>query len=179
MLVENIKREVIRLKAKYQTDDPFELCGAMDIMVRKMPMGTHEASCKGFFMVNSRCKTAVINNDLPSHIQRIILPHELGHGVLHSSPAVRTFHEFSLFDETDRLEYEANIFASEFLLTDSDVLDALADRMDFFHTASMLEVPPELFDFKLRLLRKQGYQIEAPYIAHSNFLRRDIDKPLN
>ena len=159
LLVENIKREVIRLKAKYQTDDPFELCGAMDIMVRKMPMGTHEASCKGFFMVNSRCKTAVINNDLPSHIQRIILPHELGHGVLHSSPAVRTFHEF--------------------LLTDSDVLDALADRMDFFHAASMLEVPPELLDFKLRLLRKQGYQIEAPYIAHSNFLRRDIDKPLN
>lgn len=31
----------------------------------------------------------------------------------------------------------------------------------------------------LYALRKQGYQIEAPYIAHSNFLRRDIDKPLN
>lgn len=179
MLAENIKREALRLKAKYQTADPFDICDSMKIRVSLIPMGKHETSCKGFFLVNARCKIATINSDLPDHIQRIILPHELGHGVLHSSPSISTFHEFSMLDNTDRMEYEANIFAAEFLLEDDEVFDALHQRLNFFQTASLLEVPPELLDFKLRLLQKQGYKIAAPYIAQSDFLKRDIEQPMS
>lgn len=107
MLVELIKRESNRLKMKYRTNDPEEVCHAMNISVKYTSMGTSEGSCKGFYMANSRCKIAVINNDLPVHIQRIILPHELGHGVLHVTPALCTFHELTVLNESNRLEYEA------------------------------------------------------------------------
>ena len=85
MLAMAIKQEASRLKMKYQTDDPYEICRSMDIQVMKRPMGTNPQSCKGFFLVTSRCKLVVINSDLPDTIQRIILAHELGHAVLHLS----------------------------------------------------------------------------------------------
>ena len=63
-------------------------------------------------------------------------------------------------------------------MNDEDVFDALQMKMDFFRTASLLEVPPELLDFKLRLLQKEGHDIVAPYIGRADFLKRDIDRPL-
>ena len=179
MLVELIKRESNRLKMKYRTNDPEEVCHAMNISVKYTSRGTNEGSCKGFYMANSRCKIAVINNDLPAHIQRIILPHELGHGVHHVTPALCTFHELTVLNESNRLEYEANIFAAEFMLNDDDVFDALQMRLGFFQTASLLEVPPELLDFKIRLLQREGHKITAPYIGNADFLKRDISKPLH
>ena len=121
MLAEAIKREANRVKSKYRTDNPYDICKAMKIRVLEMPMGTSEQSCKGFFLVNARCKIITINSDLPDHIQRIIVTHELGHAVLHENAAISAFHEFAMFDDTDRMEYEANVFAAEFLLEDAEV----------------------------------------------------------
>lgn len=179
VLAENIKREASRMKAKYQTSDPFEVCETLKIHLLRYPMGQNADSCKGFFIINARKKLIAINSDLPEHIQRIICAHELGHAMLHTSAAMCTFHDFAMFDETSRQEYEANVFASEFLLTDEDVLEELDTEQDFFGLASCLHVPPEMLDFKLRLMQKAGYHIKAPYIAKSDFLKRDIDRPLN
>ena len=178
MLPEVIKREANRLKMKYRTNDPFEMCEALNIRVCLKPMGKHEDSSNGFYLAHSRCKIATINSDLPEHIQRIILPHELGHGVIHVTPKLCTFHETTVLNESNRMEYEANIFAAEFMMNDDDVFDALQMQLDFFRTASLLEVPPELLDFKLRLLQKEGHDIVAPYIGRADFLKRDIDRPL-
>lgn len=95
-----IRQEVSRLKMKYQTDDPYEICEYLDIQVMERPMGKSPRSCKGFFLVSSRCKLIVINSDLPDSIQRIIIVHELGHAVLHSDSAINTFHEFAMFEDT-------------------------------------------------------------------------------
>ena len=73
---------------------------------------------------------------------------------------------------------EANIFAAEFLVDDTDLFDTLQSHTDFFSVASSLNVPPELLDFKLRLLEKRDGRFQAPYLAQSDFLRRDISKPL-
>lgn len=105
MLTMAIKQEANRLKMKYQTTDPYDICTSMDIQVIKRPMGASAQSCKGFFLVSSRCKLIVINSDLPESIQRIIIAHELGHAVLHSDSAISAFHEFAMFDDTDRMEY--------------------------------------------------------------------------
>ena len=148
MLTMAIKQEANRLKMKYQTTDPYDICTSMDIQVIKRPMGASAQSCKGFFLVSSRCKLIVINSDLPESIQRIIIAHELGHAVLHSDSAISAFHEFAMYDDTDRM-------------------------------ARCLYVPPELLDFKLRILQRQGIKINAPYIAHGDFLKRDLGQPLN
>lgn len=178
MRAEDIKHLVARLKCKYRTCDAEEMCDALGIRVSRKPMGTSPNSCKGFFVVHNRCKIAVVNNDLDELIQGVILPHELAHGVLHVDRKIRTFHELSYMDETDLLEREANVFAAEFLVDDTALFDTMDSQIDFFHLASLLAVPPELLDFKLRLLKQQGYPVNAPYIAQSDFLKRDIRKPL-
>ena len=179
VLAEKIKREASRLKAKFHTTDPFEICEALNIRVMRCPMGTKEKSCKGFFIINARMKLITINSDLPEHIQRIICAHELGHAILHVETGLCAFHDFAVFDKNNMQEYEANVFASEFLLTDEDVLEALDTTQEFFGLSSCLNVPPEMLDFKLRLMQKAGYKIKAPYIAKSDFLKRNIDQPLN
>ena len=142
-------------------------------------MGTHEKSCKGFFLVNARCKQAVINDDLDDLVQRIILPHELGHGVLHLQSGINAFHELTYLDETNIMELEANTFAAEFLLDDVTLFEAIAEQLNFFQTASLPRVPPELLDFKLRLLRREGHSVNPLYIAQSDFLKRNIGRPKN
>lgn len=177
MRAEAIKREVARLKTKYKTSNAQEMCEAMGIRVSWQPMGTSDGSCKGFFMVHSRCKIAVINSDLIEPVQKVILSHELAHGVLHVGSQIRTFHELSYLDDTDHLEREANVFAAELMIDDTELFDTIQSQPDFFAAASILNVPPELLDFKLRLLNQQGYQVQAPYIAQSDFLKRDINRP--
>lgn len=169
----------MRLKARFHTDDPYEICRLLKIRVELQPMGTSPGACKGFFLARFRKKVITLNSDLSEMIQRIILIHELGHATLHSSPSFSAFHEFSVLDTTDRTEYEANVFAAEFMLEDNDVLEQLRESNDFFQAAQSLCVPPELLDFKLRLMERRCSGIVAPRIAKADYLKRDLSRPMN
>ena len=173
MNMDYICREVEKLKKKYHETDPFKLCEDMGIILLHTPMGTYPGACKGFFLTQSRKRSITINSDLPESIQRIIVTHELGHAVLHAKAVgVKTFHDFELFDSTSLMEYEANIFAAEFLMDDEDVLAKLNDDISFFGAAALLRVPPELLDFKFRLMKRNGYKvIDPPLMANGNFLK--------
>ena len=48
-----------------------------------------------------------------------------------------------------------------------------------FYSKQLSIKPPELLDFKLRILQCQGVRIIAPYIAHGDFLKRDLEQPLS
>ena len=178
MTIEQISDAAKQLKKKYDETDPERLAEQMKILVSREAMGLFEGCCKGFFLIHSRCKIAVVNSELEDLVQRVILAHELAHGVLHVDSKIRTFHELSYLDDRDFMEREANIFAAEFLVDDTDLFDTLQSHTDFFSVASSLNVPPELLDFKLRLLEKRDGRFQAPYLAQSDFLRRDISKPL-
>ena len=173
MTMDYICREVERLKRKFHETDPFLLCDAMGIILLYEPMGTYPGACKGFFLAKSRKRSITVNSDLPEAIQRIIVTHELGHAVLHAKAVgVKAFHDFELFDSTSLMEYEANIFAAEFLMDDDDFLEKLNEDISFFGAASLLRVPPELLDFKFRLMKRNGYKlIDPPLMANSNFLK--------
>ena len=173
MTMDYICREVERLKRKFHETDPFLLCDAMGIILLYEQMGTYPGACKGFFLAQSRKRSITVNSDLPEAIQRIIVTHELGHAVLHAKAVgVKAFHDFELFDSTSLMEYEANIFAAEFLMDDDDVLEKLNEDISFFGAASLLRVPPELLDFKFRLMKRNGYKlIDPPLMANSNFLK--------
>lgn len=106
----------------------------------------------------------------PEVIQRVILAHEIAHSVLHTN-ITAAFHEFTLFDDTDRQEYEANLFAAELLLSDDCVLNALNEDQFFFQAAKALYVPAELLDFKFRVMKRKGYKLESPIVSHGNFLK--------
>lgn len=174
MSMDYINRQVKRIKNKYRENNPFRLCEAMGLILLFEPMGLYEGACKGFFLMQSRKKSITINCDLPEHLQRIILSHEVGHAVLHRNmTGIKAFHDFALFDETSLYEYEANIFAAEYLMDDTDVLELLNEDMSFFEAASVLSVPAELLDFKFRILKRKGYKvIDSPLMANGDFLKR-------
>lgn len=173
MTMDWISCEVERLQRKYKETDPFKLCAAMGIIVDYHPMGNYDGACKGFFLSQSRKRLIMVNSDLPRQFQRIIGAHELGHAALHSRTAgVSTFHDFALFDATSTLEYEANLFAADFLMSDEEVLERLNEDISFFGAASMLGVPPELLDFKFRVMKRKGYKlVDPPILAQSSFLK--------
>lgn len=176
MTIDVISDKVERLQHKYRQDDPFRLCSDLGIMVSMEPMGTYERACKGFFLAQSRKRIITINLDLPKHLYRIIAAHELGHAVLHrESRGVTAFHDFALFDTADQKEYEANLFAAEFLMSDQDVLEQLNADVSFFSAASLLRVPPELLDFKFRVLKRKGYKVVDPPITAAGTFMKDMD----
>lgn len=174
MTMESICREVNRIHKRHGEPDPFRLCRAMDILLLERAMGTYEGCCKGFYLMQSRIQMIVLNSDLPTSLQRIILAHEIGHAVLHKIVSgVSAFHDFKLFDETSRYEYEANIFAAEYLMRDAEVLELLREDHSFFDIAKQLCVPEELLDFKLRTLKRRGgKRIDPPLMASGDFLKK-------
>lgn len=178
MSIALISKQVKQLQQKYGEADPYRLCQALGISLLYSPMGSSPKDCKGFYLYHSRKQVIVLNDDLPCEIQRIILAHELGHSILHrKASGLQSFHDFVLFDETTLYEYEANIFAADLLLEDSRVLSLLNDDLSFFQAASQLSVPPELLDFKFRILKRKGYQVvDPPFVSPSNFLKNYSDK---
>jgi Zn-dependent peptidase ImmA (M78 family) len=173
MSIEHIYDEAARIIKKYDETDPIELARAMKIILLYEAMGDYDEACKGFYLYQSRKKIITINSDLPRMIQRIILAHEIGHAVLHPQAArLHPFHDFSLYDSSSRYEYEANLFAAEYLLKDESVFEALNDDKFFFAAARELCVPAELLDFKFRILKRKGYKIiDPPLMANSDFLK--------
>ena len=176
MRLKYISRKVDSIREKYNESDPFVLAKAMGVMLVYQPMGNFEKACKGFFITQSRRRSITINSDLPKVIQRIICAHELGHAALHANtPGIDAFHDFNLFDSVSVTEHEANIFAAELLLKDQDVLELLNDDISFFDAAAALSVPPELLDFKFRVLKRKGYKIVDPPIQAGSKFLRDIE----
>lgn len=173
MSIEHICSEVARIIKKYDETDPVRLAQAMKIIVLYESMGTNPEACKGFYLYQSRKHIIAINRDLPPVLLRTILVHEIGHSVLHRDVVkIRAFHDFSLYDSSSVYEYEANLFAAEYLLNDDMVIEKLSEDSFFFGAARELHVPPELLDFKFRILKRKGLMnLESPILSQSNFLK--------
>ena len=172
-----IVKAVEKLKKRYCENDPFRLCEAMGIKLIYASLGAEADAIKGFFFENRRIKTITINADLPYTLQKLILCHELGHAMLHRKNGIYAFHDFGIFDVSGHLEQEANIFAAELLLDDEEILQELDSGMTFFQTAANLDVPVEVLDFKLHVMKWKGYDLkESPVAAPNNFLA-DIEIP--
>ena len=174
MLLEEILQTVSGLKERYETADPVRLCESMGILLLYAPMGSMKDACKGFYLTQSRQQAVTVNSDMEAPLQRVVLAHELGHAALHRKAAgVCGFQELKMFDETSQMEYEANLFAAELLMADEDVLSLMQGDMSFFGTAAALEVPPELLDYKFRVMLKKGYKLVSPPLgARSDFWKR-------
>ena len=164
-----------RIRRLCPSPEPEALCRAMDVGLLRMELGADEHSIKGFLLRSSRCTTVVVNSCLPEELQRVIVCHELGHAVLgHARESVCTFQDhFLCYDKRSEQENEANFLAAELLLTDEAVLDALR-RAPFDEAAADLRVPPEILDFKCRMLQRRGlmaYDGRAPRTVVSDCLK--------
>ena len=169
-----ISRKANSLTQKYATRNPYELCEALDIRVRLKDLGT---DIKAYYFYHSRIRNIVLNTRVSEMFRKILTAHELGHDILHRGAAkLKGFQEVELFDMARPVEFQANLFAAEILIDDAELLELLSDHdKSFFDIARQLYIPAPLLDFKFRALKNKGCLPEAPYIAHGDFLKNEID----
>ena len=173
MTYSEICDSVSHLKRKYEETDPERLCKLLGIIVERRSLGVSDKAIKGFFVRIKRISLITVNGDLPKAVQRIIIAHELCHALHHKTAGASAYHDFSLFDETNEFEKEANLFAAELLMDDDEVLENLNGDYTFYDAAKIMRVSPELLDFKFRIMKWKGYRLaEAPVSARNDFLKK-------
>ena len=163
-----IFRIVYELMKKYKTSDPFALIDLMGIhLYKKNDLGR----LKGFYHMVNRERYVVINSGLNERDQLLVAAHELAHDRLHQRLAkVSPLKDFQLCDMTSRTEHQANVFASELLITDEDILDCVTEGMDYFFMCRTLGFNPHLVTFKLYGMIQRGYRLDLPNNINSKFL---------
>ena len=167
-MVKSIYEEVEVLVKKYKTRNPIEISEAIGIKI----LFRDFSELKGFYAIENKSRYIVINNNLDEYLQRVICAHELGHDRLHRHfAAYNAMRDYMLYDMKARPERDANIFASDLLLSDTEVL-LYAKLHGYTHEkiAQIMCVPQELMCFKAYSIYKRGYDIRTPELANSNFL---------
>ena len=161
----------------YDTRDPYKLLDAIGA-ITQISYDYEPDGLKGFSTILNRVMFAVINGHLDEHDKRIVAGHEAAHLILHKneillSPA-KALKDFNLFDNSGRLEYQANSFLADFLVSDEEVMEVLSDEYsDYFANARELYMPPHLLAFKLHSMMKRDYKVRNPIDLQSKFLGKN------
>jgi len=139
------------------TRDPHKIARELGIEVLYCPF----KSQRGAYKVIMRNRFMFIKDNLHPVMEKIVLLHELGHDTLHRDEAAKTdgFKEFNIFDmRGSRMEFEANVFASQIALPDDDFIELAERGYDTQQIARALNSDINLVAIKGDLLRYQGYQ---------------------
>lgn len=139
----NIHARVKHLVQKYETRDPLKLARYLNIHVVHKEYSPHT---KGYYLKTLRNKFIVVNSTLDEYSQRIVLAHELGHAILHSSEPIYFIREYTLFP-VGPYEAEANKFAAELLIDDYDIKDLHYESISCI--AATLGVNEKLVEYKI------------------------------
>ena len=111
-----IKRRVSQLVRKYQTRDPFEMIKGMNVILVHYPL----EGVRGFYQYFQRNNIIYLDERLSETEQCFVLAHELGHMFLHKR-ANAIFMDTRTQFNTDKFEKEANTFAIELLVPDTEI----------------------------------------------------------
>ncbi|WP_130890226.1 ImmA/IrrE family metallo-endopeptidase [Fusobacterium ulcerans] len=108
----NIPRRVSNLIKKWETRNPFLLCKYLKIDIMYRDLG----EIKGYYKKSVGKKIIVLNEKLDEFSLKVVLAHELGHALLHTSKEINFMKEHHLLPKSSIWEYEANKFAAELLI---------------------------------------------------------------
>lgn len=142
--MKNIPLRVKNLVKKYGTRDPFLLSSYLNL---RIVYSEYSDSTKGYYINVKRNKFIVLNSRLTDDEKRIVLAHEIGHAMLHSSKEVHFIRENTLFPK-GRHENEANKFAAELLIDLNEIDKCYIEDLSIEQLASYLMVPQELIKLK-------------------------------
>ena len=166
-----INKEARRLVRWADTRNPFKIARKLGIHVL---FNYDFKSLKGMYKVIQRSRFIFINGNLSTRDQRTVCAHELGHDRFHRHFAkTSVLQEFMLYDMQSKPEYEANIFASELLIDDSDIFSLIENEYDIYQMASEIGEDMNLILIKIDELRKRGHDLRVPYRPQSDFLGGD------
>ena len=107
---------------------------------------------RGAYKVILKNRFVFLKNGMHPVVEQIVLWHEIGHDVLHRQEAVADMRE-------NRMEYEANIFASQASLPDDTILEYIENGYDIQQIARAMCSDINLIALKVDTLIAQGYQL--------------------
>ena len=139
----DIKGTVNRLIKNNNTNNPFSICKALDIVVKYENLGAILGYCDTHF----RMKTIHINENAPEELHPFICAHELGHMLLHKDVNTPFLSRYTLFS-IDKIERQANTFAVELLLPDSILKEY--SELNFYLLSKCYGIPEGLESLKLK-----------------------------
>ena len=167
MMNESIIMRARKLVRSCETTDPFRIARDIGVEVHYDDLG----KLKGMYAFIKRNRFIVINNRLSERVKRIVCAHELGHDQFHRELAKdKWLQEFMIYNMNLRTEYEANIFASEILLPDDELLELTDNGYDIEQIAGTMYSDVNLVALKLAALTQQGYRFRH-FESRDNFLK--------
>ena len=158
-----------RLVTGCGTRDPRRIAAELGIEILRRPFRQQ----RGAYKIILHNPFIFLKDDLDPVMENIVLSHELGHDRLHRGEAERSggFREFNIFDMRDnRMEYEANIFASQLMLPDDEVLEHIGNGFDIQQIAAAMGSDINLVALKIDTLISQGYLLRQQE-HRSDFLK--------
>lgn len=164
----DIYKFVEKQKKRFRTNNPFEIADMLGIEIRYKPF----KDLKGMYLINERCSFIYLSESLDEYMEKAVLFHELGHHFLHKHLVGQPFHEFALYDMTTKPEMEANIYAANHMISDTEILSLINECYTSEQSARSLCVPHEMLLIKLKDMNTRGYEFNLSYIPKANFLGR-------
>mgnify|MGYP000167464580 CR=1 FL=1 len=114
----DIKKRVGALVRKHQSRDPFTIIRGLNVIVVYAPL----VGVRGFCQYFQRNNIIYLDERLSEIEQRFVLAHELGHMFLHKRTNAIFMDTRTQFN-TDKFEKEANTFAVELLVPDTEITE--------------------------------------------------------
>ena len=131
-----------RIIKRYRTADPYKLAEEMDIIIHRVDLGTVRGMCYN----TRRIRQVFLHYDLPDHLERFVLGHEIGHLVMHPDSNA-PFLSGTLFSK-ERYEVEANEFAIRLVISNIDIIEHWYYTLDQWAMAYGL--PKEVMRLRFR-----------------------------
>lgn len=139
-----IKDTVTGLIETYGTRDIYELIDMLDIeVVKKDFQGNQKAS---FFRDIFQNEFIYLSSSLNKLEERFVLAHELGHAILHDYLTSEVY--YSTFINKDKLEHQADCFAAELIINESDIDKPLLRDMSLDQLSCYFGVPKDLLEYR-------------------------------
>lgn len=133
---------ILGLIDTYDTNDPYELCDSLDILIFKVkpdnPLLLKENSLLIRNYLNSDKDVIFIRDNLPESYESFYLKHELGHAILHPD-IINSFNRNLV--NVGKMEKEANYFALKLCHIKLDSIQF--EQFTLEQIASYLELPYE------------------------------------
>lgn len=139
-----IKETVERLINEYSTNNPFEIANAKNIYV--VERNLHD-DIMGFYKYIRRNKFIYINSNLDLKNKFYTCAHELGHSEFHTRLNTPFLKRRTLLS-FNKIEKEANRFAVELLLPDSNLEEYRHTQLSLEEIAGIHGVPREVARLK-------------------------------
>lgn len=142
----HIAAELVR---RIKSTDPDVIAEALGIFIVPVPF----ARQKGVYKTILDRRYIFIKENLTPQERRVVLLHEIGHDQLHRGESGSLYRPTS-----DRvMEYEANLFAAEILLSNQDLVRYVKMGYDVYQIAADVGCHTDLIATKTEALRKMGY----------------------